>query len=161
MRQRTWMQTAIATCPHDKYSGMDLKSESLACTVLDQVEEDVYFSVILRGMGASFPTAAEAALFSAETLLVEDVVAMYGVRDGTDYRARITSGTKAVSFHGKTLTIPVGLHKPWWYLPKDLLQEMNKACPYLKYVYSSNDVRNEGAMHQKHGQKRRFGRVGT
>ena len=137
IRQRSWMQTAISTCPHEAYSGMDLDGEALACRVLenDNVSEDVYFSTVLRGLRAPLPSAVEAALFSAETLLVEVSMDMYGLVKDSDYDKILQlSNVKRIEWQGKPLTLPVGFHKPWSYLPHNVLQEISKACPYLKYM---------------------------
>jgi hypothetical protein len=159
IRQRSWMQTAIATCPHAKYSGIDLETEALACKVLDQVNEDVYFSVILRGLDAPLPMAAEAALFGVESLLYEDVVEMYG--GGVFPVDLIKEDVKRVHWSDKVLTLPIGLHKPYWYLPSELLLEIAKTCPYLKYIYDPKEARYEITMDQLNYKRRWRGRIGT
>jgi hypothetical protein len=160
IRQRSWMQTAISTCPHSKYSGLKLVAESLACEVSDEVNEDVYFSVVLRGLGAPLPTAVEASLFSAETLFVEDAVEMYGVRDGMDVD-KLEHNSKTVLVNGKSLTLPVGMHKPRSYLPPSLLIDLSKPCPYLKYVYNPQDVHASDLQLQTKHKKKASSRIGS
>jgi hypothetical protein len=129
-RSRKWMIRAIETCPHARYSGTSL--DGVPCKVLDQVNEDVYFSVVLRGLGAPLPSAAEAARFAVETLFLEDVIAMYGGAEEDDPK---------FSYNGRQLTVPIGVHKPYWYLEPNLLHAMKEACPFLKYIYRPADTR--------------------
>ena len=56
---------------------------------------------------------------------------MYGLVRDSDYDKILV---KRIEWQGKPLTLPVGFHKPWSYLPHNVLQEISKACPYLKYM---------------------------
>jgi hypothetical protein len=40
----------------------------------------------------------------------------------------------------KSITVPIGFHKPWWYHSNALLlsPEMQQACPYLPFVFTSD-----------------------
>ena len=129
------MIRAIEACPHAKYSAHNL---SLAgCHVLEKINEDFYFGIVLRGIQAPLPTAYEASVFASETLWPEDVLdSYYGAGSTAPYHISRDGTTPRISFHGRTLTVPGGFHKPWAYQSKDLLcsNQLNQACPLLKYI---------------------------
>ena len=134
LRSRSWAIKAIETCPHVKYSGIDSEGRVLACKVLEDINEDLYFGIVLRGIGAPFPSAIEAALFSTEMLWPEQVVAMFGAAQTAD----LSSNQRHRIIHdGTEITVPAAVHKPWWYHSSELLHStvMNNACPFLQYVY--------------------------
>jgi hypothetical protein len=141
LRSRSWMIQAITACPHVKLSGMDTSAaEALACKVLDDVNEDLYFSVILRGLRAPLPSAVEAALFSVEMMWPEDAMLVYGAPSGkADLLTNPTKPRRQISNqNGRVLTVPVGLHKPFWYHPTELLrsESMRQSCPFLPYIFT-------------------------
>ena len=111
----------------------------LACKVVENVNEDFYFSVVLQGLGAPMPPAIDASLFSVESQFPEDALQLYGLPAGFDgnelLQRRTSQGT--ISFAGRTVTIPLGFHKPFWYQPNELLRsnEISQACPYLRFIF--------------------------
>ena len=134
LRRRSWMIKAIETCPHTKYNneatlpGMDASP----CRVVDQVNEDFYFGVILRGLQAPLPLASEAARFSVEMMWPDQVDEMYG--GGDDHSATVRR-------RRNTQETPVGMHKPWWYISNDDLMNLRYQCPYLQYIFKPSDSR--------------------
>jgi hypothetical protein len=142
LRSREWMVKAITTCPQVKFSGVDTTgaNTALACRVLDSVDEDLYFSVVLRGLHAPMPSAVEAALFSVEMMWPEDAMDMYGAPPGKEDILSKSSRPRISDNNGRALTIPVGMHKPFWYHSNELLRskEMHQACPFLPYIFTTN-----------------------
>lgn len=130
LRNRTWMMRAIEACPHDRYSGHDLKLAG--CNVLEKINEDFYFGIVLRGMNAPLPNGYEASLFSSETLWHEDVLDLYGGESTNITNNEIPT----IVFKGRTLTVPTGFHKPWRYQSSELLlsDQLDAVCPLLRYV---------------------------
>lgn len=163
LRSRSWMIRAIETCPHVKHSGLlfdnidsssDTVSGNLACKVLDAIDEDYYFAVVLRGLGAPFPSAVEAALFAVEMIWPEELdkspnnyIAVAPVDlDATERSRLLFDSFPRISNKGSsvddlssssTLTVPYGLHKVWWYHSNELLlsSQMRESCPYLQYIF--------------------------
>lgn len=135
LRSRSWAIKAIETCPHVKFSSVDMDEGIRACKVLDDINEDLYFGIVLRGIGAPLPTAYEASLFSTEMLWPEQVEEMFGAPP----RGQTDKERHWVHRDGKQITMPAGLHKPWWYHSSELLlsPEMKSACPFLRYVFPS------------------------
>jgi hypothetical protein len=141
LRSREWTVKAITTCPHVKFSGVDTgATTALACKVLDSVNEDVYFSVVLRGLHAPMPSAVEAALFSVEMMWPEDAMDLYGAPPGKDEILSKSSRPRISDNEGRALTIPIGIHKPFWYHSNELLRSksMHQACPFLPYIFTPN-----------------------
>eukprot|EP00957_Ditylum_brightwellii_P197721 15063774-Ditylum_brightwellii.AAC.1 len=128
LRSRTWMAEAITNCPHSSYSGMNTSDMDLACSVLGVDNEDAYFGIVLAGLQAPLPTAFEAALFSAEMLFPEEVTSFYGELSTEDKERYVQHrwGQDGVSLfkqmQGNDYTVPIGMHKPWWYHSDEVLQ---------------------------------------
>jgi hypothetical protein len=135
MRSRSWLIKAIETCPHVTYSALNFEGRVDACKVYEDINEDMYFGIVLAGIGAPLPSAYEASLFSTEMLWPEQVLAMYG--DGAPLTGDPPQQARHEIIHdGEIITVPAGVHKPWWYHSSELLlsNEMNGACPFLKYI---------------------------
>mmetsp|Transcript_35656 Transcript_35656/g.54032 ORF Transcript_35656/g.54032 Transcript_35656/m.54032 type:complete len:319 (+) Transcript_35656:921-1877(+) len=158
LRSRKWMVEAITNCPHTLYSGMNTSDMiNLACLVHNAENEDVYFSIVLAGLQAPLPMAFEAALFSAEMLFPEEVTSFYGELSTEDKERYVQQrwGEDGVSLfkqmQGNDYTVPIGMHKPWWYHSDEVLQttDMLHHCKFLKYMYRPEDskygdILNEG-----------------
>lgn len=159
LRSRSWLIKVIETCPHVTLSAVDFEGRVHACKVFEEINEDLYFGIVLRGLGAPLPTAYEASLFSTEMLWPEQVVGMYGAPPSSD-RQRYQ-----IHYDGDVITVPVGLHKPWWYQPSELLlsNEMDGACPFVKYIFpqkeSSQQWKNWQSLLEQ--QKELGGHIGT
>lgn len=170
LRSRRWMIRAIETCPHVAHSGIDLDDQPpLACKVFEQVNEDFYFGTILSGIDAPLPNAYEASLFATEMLWPEQVWDMYGLptQKGQNHgggaggsvvaqqqppeglrgetNVRVPSGKPFVWFEHRKLTIPNGVHKPWWYHSNDLIRsnQVTKGCRFLPYIFTPDMSRFE------------------
>ena len=139
LRSRSWLIKVIETCPHVTWSGVEFEGRVHACKVFEEINEDLYFGIVLRGIGAPLPTAYEASLFSTEMLWPEQVMGMYGASpssDGQRYQ---------IHYDGDIITVPAGVHKPWWYQPSELLlsNEMKGACPFLRYIFPHEESSRE------------------
>ena len=148
LRNRTWLVRAIETCPHQTYSKVYESNYTAGpCKVLDGINEDFFFGIVLRGIGAPLPTGQTAAMFASEMLLAEDIPALYGVvnkgndednnNNNDNNNKGIMDGQPTIRFEGRTVTVPVGFHKPWGYQPNEFLRskEMDNACPLLRYIF--------------------------
>lgn len=138
LRSRRWTMQAIETCPHVKYSGLETDNQHLACKVMDEINEDLYFSIVLRGIGAPFPSVSDAASFAVEGLFREDAIEKYGVAPHLETDDHVALNVPQVQYKGRTLTIPIGMHKPFWYMPNEFLlsKPMSNACPFLRFVFA-------------------------
>lgn len=137
LRSRTWAIKAIETCPHVEFSDVDMDTRVHACKVYEDINEDLYFGIVLRGIGAPLPSAYQASLFSTEMLWPEQVEEMFGIAEGS---VRISGqDLHQVRHDGKRITVPAAVHKPWWYHSSELLRspEMDNACPFLQYIFPS------------------------
>jgi len=176
LRNKSWMIRAIETCPYTPYSGIPLNKAGVAsgCKVTRQINEDVYFATVLNGIHAPMPTAYEASLFTTEMLWAEQADEFYGPYSMTEKENMIlkrwgahpaslekyrrmhdinnyvsTSSSDALFTKDLLRTIPIGLHKPWWYHPNHLLQgkQVQKECKFLKYMFDAQkDSRWDAAM---------------
>eukprot|EP00957_Ditylum_brightwellii_P165435 12595206-Ditylum_brightwellii.AAC.1 len=78
---------------------------------------------------APLPMAFEAALFSAEMLFPEEVTSFYGELSMEDKERYVQQrwGEDGVSLYkhmqGNDYTVPIGMHKPWWYHSDEVLQK--------------------------------------
>ena len=158
LRSRKYMMKAIETCPHTKYSGLintavaagGTTKRNFACQVVDPINEDLYFGVVLRGIKAPLPSGFEAALFSLEMLWPEQTIDLYGGPESFRGQKNVASrfwGTSSSSFassavyegvhhKGKYYTVPVGMHKPWEYQSMDVLHtnDVLNQCPLLLFI---------------------------
>jgi len=137
LRSRQWMIRAIETCPHAQYSGLDTRSDShhhFPCRVLEDINEDFYFSTVLRGIGAPLPPAVEAATFAVESLWPKDALDLYGFTSST---TDTLSSRPLFSYDDQYFTVPYGIHKAFWYHPNDLLRSdaLHSVCPFFKWVF--------------------------
>ena len=198
LRSRTWMARAIRTCPHARYSGLSpdaiasspcvVGAPSLFLDGLDTIlqsvfghrlliyeetgrsaPEDVYFTTVLRGMGAPVPSAFEAALFATE-LLFPDQVALdwYGPQDPLVQQTMAQElmvpgpsmldwfedrleqgrmrGVKPCNDEKQPVTtqhlLPIGMHKVWRYHDPEFLLSLvrENVCPHLRFVYPLQEV---------------------
>jgi hypothetical protein len=110
-----------------------VNESAYGCIVSEPFNEDLYFAMFLHDMSAPLPSAYEASLFSTETAFPEQVLQEYGgiAKVPTDI-------PKCREQNGSWVTVPNGMHKPWRYHSAQLLKskDMEKACPFLKYVMS-------------------------
>ena len=130
LRSRKWMRRSIATCPHVHYSGLHVNP---LCQVYENIPEDLYFATVLRGLHAPMPTAFEASLFAAEMIFPNHAIQYYGPhsieeqievaqkRWGHNFTSvfddeKITVEEKFRRMSKNGLIVPIGLHKPWWYV---------------------------------------------
>eukprot|EP00977_Amphora_coffeiformis_P004354 scaffold923_cov171-Amphora_coffeaeformis.AAC.12 len=140
-RLRSWMQRAIVTVPHAKWSGLHNDTTTTAARVMDDsINEDYYFGTVLRGIGAPLPTARVAGEFATESLFPAEVMAMYG--NGDDASGATTPEVSLA-------TIPIGFHKPWWYHSNEVLLSptMQQACPFLPFIFEPKMSRWEEVEH--------------
>ncbi len=161
LRNKTWLLRAIDACPHEKLSGIPVSGRS--CVVRQEAIEDEYFSIILHALGAPMPTAYEAALFAVETFFAEQAREYYGPYSHKQIVSFLTkrwgkNGMKRyVKMHlrktynytfqyddndlaSSTLrTIPMTLHKPWKFQPKDIIngKQVTHECKFLRFIERS------------------------
>jgi hypothetical protein len=166
------MIKAIQSCPHQKYSGINLDDKVVSCQVFDPLNEDLYFGTVLRGIKAPLPSAFEASLFSLEMLWPEQSIDIYGgPKDyskqrnmhqdflGTDSHSSSSSLSlpiyQGVLHKEKYYTVPAGIHKAWKYHEYDLLlsADVLNQCPLLEFIVppnqyldAENDVPNEESL---------------
>ena len=150
LRRRSWMQRVISTCPNLSDSGirkdvvLSSSSSSHDC-VSDEPSEDLYFSTLLHAMKAPLPTPRQAANFGVETLFAEDVVLPPESEDHDTDLPGLGSIPQLphIVVGNRTLTIPVGFHKPWWYIPRDVLlsPQLAEACPFLPLVMDPAQIK--------------------
>lgn len=109
LRSRAWMIRVIESCPHVHMSGLDTSvsaNRQYPCKVLEEVNEDLYFSTILNGLEAPLPPAVEAAAFAVESLWPNDALEMYGYTDTT---METLSGRPLFSYKGRHIAAPIGI----------------------------------------------------
>mmetsp|Transcript_29653 Transcript_29653/g.42068 ORF Transcript_29653/g.42068 Transcript_29653/m.42068 type:complete len:242 (-) Transcript_29653:129-854(-) len=65
------------------------------------------------------------------------------VGDGSSSSTTRYKSVPRIWFDGKTISIPVGLHKPWYYQPNELLvsDELDEECPLLRYIFEEEQSR--------------------
>jgi hypothetical protein len=162
LRSKSWMIRAIQTCPFPPYSGFarEAAGSTTGCHVTRTINEDVYFATVLNGIKAPMPLAYEASLFTTEMLWPEQADEFYGpytnkskfemvtkrwgegndgvlkyqrMHNTTSYASSSTPSTQQQDLR----TIPIGLHKPWWYHPNHLLHgsQVLQECKFLKYMF--------------------------
>lgn len=133
------MIKAIQSCPHQRYSGLDVTRSP--CRVLEDLNEDLYFAIVLRGIDAPLPSAWKASLFALESLWAEQVLEQYG----KDFRNEIYSSRPLMVVDDRIYTIPMGVHKAFWYLPNELIRSdlFRAQCPFFPYTFDPSMSRWE------------------
>ena len=144
IRSRQWLIKAIRFCPFSKYAGLtSLEVKNAKCSLPARADpaEDVFFSIILRVMGAPLPSEFEASLFSVEMIFAEHVLEYY-YDEVTDELEKELEAMVVRRWGNDTIdnglelfrrmrkqkyTIPIGFHKPYWYYSYDEL-----SAPYIK-----------------------------
>jgi hypothetical protein len=172
LRSKSWMIRAIQTCPFTPYSGLPRGAApgSTGCQVTRNINEDVYFATVLYGINAPMPLAYEASLFTTEMLWPEQADEFYGPYtnqskydivtkrwgEGNDgllkyqrMQNKETYGSIASIQQQDLRTVPIGLHKPWWYHPNQILlgSQILQECKFLKYMFDPDkESRWDSAM---------------
>jgi hypothetical protein len=172
LRSKSWMIRAIQACPFPPYSGIlrGAVPGSIGCQVTRNINEDVYFATVLNGIKAPMPLAYEASLFTTEMLWPEQADEFFGPYtnqskydivtkrwgEGNDgllkYQRMQNEETynSISSLQRQDLrTVPIGLHKPWWYHPNQILQgsQILQECKFLKYMFDPDkESRWDSAM---------------
>ena len=159
LRSRRWMIEAITTCPHYKWSGIKINDVRRGpCRVYNDVNEDLYFAIIFQGIDAPMPTAWEASLFAMEMMWPEESVEIYGDNgsfglngtmrrlwgNGQDVPSKQLFFRAVSSQDGsKSYTVPIGMHKVWWYHSNEILlgTDTTKLCPFLQYMFDPEDTK--------------------
>lgn len=165
LRSRSWVRRAISYCPHPTYSNLPENitiNNQPKCHVSAYADqEDFILTTILRGIGAPFPDAYDAALFGAEMrfpgtyekqyynyndtnsleLIAEN--RWFGADEEDDdiepAAENITNETALERFQRmraaedlESPIVPIGLHKPWNYHHWIKTSAYFKVeCPYL------------------------------
>mmetsp|Transcript_5552 Transcript_5552/g.16099 ORF Transcript_5552/g.16099 Transcript_5552/m.16099 type:complete len:158 (-) Transcript_5552:277-750(-) len=100
-----------------------------SCTWRHNTSEDVYFSTLLKGIGAPLPTSYEAALFSVESIPLDQFESIYKINND------IWKMDRQLERWGNTEmpSTPVGLHKPTNRRIRDRMcePEIQQTCKYL------------------------------
>mmetsp|Transcript_28473 Transcript_28473/g.60327 ORF Transcript_28473/g.60327 Transcript_28473/m.60327 type:complete len:464 (-) Transcript_28473:59-1450(-) len=140
LRRRSWMVKALQTCSPQ----------------ID-ANEDLFFSIILYGLGATMPSNFEASLFSVETVFPEQtreystldnitvpetIQKLWGTGTGMKLYKRMHRHESYITNDSTTenlqqlYTIPLAFHKPWLYHPADIINgaQTEKECFFLKFV---------------------------
>jgi len=162
LRSQKWLIKAIELCPHAKWSGMDTATNtnmSMSCHATNDINEDAYFATVLNGIGATMPKAYDASLFSVEMIWPEEVASIYGPWTKNERMDRIqqrwsfknkqslkyddSDSGSTFKFGGSDYTVPIAMHKPWWYQPTEMLQSegIAKKCKFLKYMFQPEESR--------------------
>lgn len=163
LRSRSWVRRAISYCPHPEYGNLPANitvSNQPKCHVSAYADyEDQVLTTILRGIGAPFPDAYDAALFGAETIFpityekqyyndtdsLELIAAnrWFGADEEDDdvepAAENITIETALERFQRmkaaeglESPIVPIGLHAPWKYhhwIKTSVYLKVE--CPYL------------------------------
>lgn len=127
LRSVSWMLRAIEVC-----HGVDAP-----CRVLEDLNEDFYFATVLRGLGAPLPNAKVAALFSVESMWPEEAMSMYG-RPYDNMLEPNIADAQLFRYEKTDFTVPIGVHKPYWYNPSHLLDALTPQCPFLEFIFAPN-----------------------
>jgi hypothetical protein len=157
LRSRRWMVKAIETCPHVKYSGLNVDSDQqvVLCKVFDLVDEDFYFGTILQGINAPLPSPYTATLFSSEAFWPNQVLDEYpspGALDETsvaEFPGETSSdwnddARPAISFvdSDEQMIVPNAVYRVWWYHPEELIRSaISDFCPFLPFIHTSDMYR--------------------
>jgi len=133
-RSRNWMKRVINNCPSPFVS-----TPKRDCSIQEDYPEDIYFAVGMRGFNAPMPTAIEAALFGVEMIFLEKVIEYYPSRTTNISNVVLKRWGDLHKFNEmqKSLTtVPIGMHKPWWYHDRKVLSSefMKRECPFLEHI---------------------------
>jgi len=146
LRSRQWMIKAIEYCPHPIISAVSAHDLDQAKCVFSgkNPAEDVYFAIVLNGIGAPMPLGFEAALFSAEMMMPETVLQYYSTpsngergEEELEEIAKRRWGEDAIDDFRRMRKgggiIPIGFHKPYWYFNITMLlgDLMSSECQFL------------------------------
>merc|ERR1712228_261341 len=97
------------------------------CSIKEDYPEDIYFAVGMRGFNAPMPTAMEAALFGVEMIFLEKVMEYYppsrtqNISNVVLKRWGHLHKFKDMQKSSWSTTVPIGMHKPWWYHDRQVL----------------------------------------
>jgi hypothetical protein len=160
LRSRRWMIKAIETCPHVKYSGMNVEDNNdhqiILCKVFDPVKEDYYFATILQGINAPLPSPYVATLFASEAFWPNQVLEVYPSSDRQGGRLPSSDwsfGSRpAISFldSDEKMVVPNAVHRVWWYHPEDLIRSIiSEVCPLLPFIHTSDMYRYDEYMKER------------
>jgi len=149
LRSRNALRKVIETCPHDKWSGLDLTNRTFPCMVRSEIAEDLYFATVLRGLNMPIPTAYEAAVFAVERVWPSEVTHRFG---GPKTHAEMVQSIRNVMkqvnlayIKDKTETVPLGFHQVHRFNRKSVTLEGDLAfyCPLNAFIFDPLDMRNK------------------
>lgn len=138
LRSRRWMKLATNTCRSFIFGPVNTK-----CGVKSDVAEDLYFATALPGIKAPMPNPIEAALFGVEMIFLETVMEYYPSNASVSLenvvQKRWGDMDKFNRMRKEGRTIPIGIHKPWWYHNNTVLNspQIKRECPYLDKILPS------------------------
>lgn len=148
LRSRNAMMKVIETCPHVKWSGIDLTNRTFPCMVHSEIAEDLYFATVLRGLNMPIPTAYEAAVFSVERVWPSEVTRRFG---GPETQAEMVQSIRNVMkqvnlayVKGRTEPVPLGFHQVHRFNPKDVTSkgDLSVYCPLNAFIFDPLDKTN-------------------
>ena len=148
LRQRSWLRRAIEYCPNKK-AGID--STAASCYITEFLNEDTYFSIILRGLNAPFPSVYDAALFSLEHVTMSKLREHYGPVNETWKEERLSRRWVPDHYHeymenyrhnnndsnsNTSIFVPIGIHQPWSGLNANEMchPQIHQECKYLRHI---------------------------
>jgi len=143
LRSRRYMTLATNTCRSHHFGAASTK-----CFIKGDVAEDLYFATVLSGISAPMPNPIEAALFGVEMLFLEKSIEYYQsniTESQLENTIRKRWGDNGLIKYnrmksGGGTTVPIGLHKPYWYHTKEFLNSpfMKQECPFLEHILPKN-----------------------
>jgi len=147
LRSRKWMIKAINTCPSPYTAISSISTTTTSCNLPNvDYPEDLYFATVLNGINAPMPNAIEAALFAVEMIFLETAMQYYptnnNMKDDIIKQRLIKQDYdlyRSVVVNDSTITVPIGMHKPWWYHESSLLlsDQMKQQCPFMEHIIPS------------------------
>ena len=162
LRNRDWMVEAIRRCPTE-YSGMELYQK------FGEINEDIFFSIVLNALNATMPSAIEASLFAVESIFLEQLPNQPGHIDdffpldkveimdtiqrlwGNDTgmqlynRMHRLDSKNESALAGTSYTIPLAFHQPWVgiaYSSCGFPSKNNRECRH-SYISSQPNIIDE------------------
>lgn len=155
LRSREWLRKAIEYCPDAHYSGYSKETLSEKRCVVPRgldINEDLYFATVLRGINAPLPNAFEASLFGKEMVGPEDALELYYgysfTRNDTNFELELELekmvekrwGYESIEYYRemrlKNYIVPLGFHKPFWYFRSETeinTRFLDEHCPLLTH----------------------------